>query len=91
MNEIPDWLESFRITIELESEDQLFDTWQHDIENLKFNHPIGAQIGTELLIDNVLYEILGVQIYPHGMLISESDKPMKSLQLMIIVKELSNK
>jgi hypothetical protein len=86
LKEIPQWLESFRLTVVTESETMLFDSLTDDIQKMKFDDTLGGQKGTYIKIDQRLYKIEAVQVYTN-MATDISDKLNEkfSFQITIVI------
>jgi hypothetical protein len=87
IHNIPDWLRYFRITVINQNDILIFDSWEDDINDLKFDHQLGGQKGTKIVIKNKEHIINGIQIYSDKTT-NKSSEEMKQygFQITVVVK-----
>lgn len=62
LNEIPQWLRSFRVAVLTDPETMIFDSWSDNIKDLKFEDSLGGQVGTDIKLSQKTYKIETFQI-----------------------------
>jgi len=62
LNEIPQWLRSFRVEVLTDTESIIFDSWSNEIKDLKFDDTLGGQVGTNIKLFERSYKIDAFQI-----------------------------
>ena len=86
LNEIPQWLRSFRVAVFTDIESMIFDSWSDEIKDLKFDDTLGGQVGTDIRLFQKSYKIDAFQIIT-DMTTDQSDmiKDKFLLQINILV------
>lgn len=85
---IPDWLLYFRLTISNANEELIFDSWNNDVNILRFEDPLGAQIGGYLKIVEDRFKVVDIEIYTSGLSVVDRSIEKVGFQVNLIVENV---